>query len=240
MALQLADFRAPKDFSERLAAAPKVRSPRGDEDVRLHPEWCWEDALMTKHRGKSFLVTQALSELLAGKMFRASLFAAASSQAGLFIWPVKLNAESAVEAAKAATTRWCCIRWDMNTEQTCPACQQPLPDNAPEGLCPECLMRGGLPSGMEIGTATTTSDLRGSGDERFVPPTVEEIARFFPQLEVLAFIGQGGMGAVYKARQKQLDRVVALRILPPGIGDDAAFAERFAREAITTRQKWLK
>ncbi len=39
------------------------------------------------------------------------------------------------------------------------------------------------------------------------------------------------MGAVYKARQKQLDRIVALKILPPGIGDDPAFAERFTREA---------
>ncbi len=119
----------------------------------------------------------------------------------------------------------------MNAEQTCPACQRPLPDNAPQGLCPQCLMKGGLPSGMEIGAATTASDPGRAGDERFVPPTVEEIARFFPQLEVLAFIGQGGMGAVYKARQKQLDRVVALKILPPGIGDDAAFAERFGREA---------
>jgi serine/threonine protein kinase len=50
-------------------------------------------------------------------------------------------------------------------------------------------------------------------------------------LEILELIGRGGMGAVYKARQKQLDRVVALKILPPGTGHDAAFAERFAREA---------
>src|ERR1019366_5576742 len=63
------------------------------------------------------------------------------------------------------------------------------------------------------------------------PPSVTELAVKFPQLEILELIGKGGMGAVYKARQRQLDRVVALKILPPGIGDEPAFAERFAREA---------
>ena len=62
-------------------------------------------------------------------------------------------------------------------------------------------------------------------------PTLEELVKPFPELEILGFIGQGGMGAVYKARQKALDRVVALKILPPGIGGDPSFAQRFAREA---------
>ena len=51
------------------------------------------------------------------------------------------------------------------------------------------------------------------------------------EFEILELIGRGGMGAVYKARQATLDRLVALKILPQSLCRDESFVERFSREA---------
>ena len=62
-------------------------------------------------------------------------------------------------------------------------------------------------------------------------PSMGDVSAAFPQFEIKEFIGQGGMGFVYRVRQPGLDRTVALKILSPDLGHDPAFAERFSREA---------
>jgi predicted Ser/Thr protein kinase len=108
---------------------------------------------------------------------------------------------------------------DKQMPSKCPQCGATLPAGALEGLCPACLLKQGTETGPPPESAP------------FQPPTVEEVARLFPQLEILGFIGKGGMGAVYQARQPALDRLVALKILPPQAAGGPGFAERFNREA---------
>lgn len=73
----------------------------------------------------------------------------------------------------------------------------------------------------------------GSSVGQWTPPTDEEMARLFPQYEMLGMLGRGGMGAVYKARQVALDRFVAIKLLPLEVSVDPEFADRFVREAQT-------
>ncbi|MEO5802196.1 MAG: serine/threonine-protein kinase, partial [Verrucomicrobiota bacterium] len=102
----------------------------------------------------------------------------------------------------------------------CPKCGASIPTEAPQGLCPKCLL-------LEISTPT---DAGQDANSKSIPPTRDELAAAFPHLEILELIGQGGMGFVFKARQPKLDRFVALKILPQSLAADPAFAERFSRE----------
>ena len=117
----------------------------------------------------------------------------------------------------------------MSEATRCPQCQAEIPAGAPEGLCPQCLLGAAMKPSTQNADAGTAGFSPSAS--KFVPPTPEALQAALPSLEVLQLLGQGGMGAVYKARQPGLDRFVAVKILPPEISRDPAFAERFTREA---------
>lgn len=120
-------------------------------------------------------------------------------------------------------------------KQTCPDCGTELAPGGIHGLCPVCLMQQGLlisvVDGQSLSHSASQAGRNLRDPQRHPAPSIQELQGEFEQLELLELIGQGGMGAVYKVRQKGLGRMAALKILPRELGAGENFARRFTREA---------
>ena len=100
--------------------------------------------------------------------------------------------------------------------RTCPACGTLVDEGDAQGLCPGCLLREGLKAAVPA--------------EMEHPLAAGLRAAIGGQYEIVRLLGRGAMGAVFLARERALEREVAIKVLPPeGSGDDGQ--ERFRREA---------
>lgn len=105
-----------------------------------------------------------------------------------------------------------------NVKRVCAECGATVFADAPQGVCSVCLFRTGLAS------------LDNEDDEAF-EPTVARMLKDFGDYELLEEIGRGGQGVVYRAQQKSLNRIVALKVIGLAHWATEAHVKRFRLEA---------
>jgi eukaryotic-like serine/threonine-protein kinase len=95
-----------------------------------------------------------------------------------------------------------------------------LSSEARQGLCPRCLF-------LDLATAPEAMEDAPPG----LGPEAECVLRHFGDYDLLEEVGRGGMGVVYKAWQRSLKRLVAIKMLAPGVEPNPEFIQRLRSEA---------
>jgi tetratricopeptide (TPR) repeat protein len=119
-----------------------------------------------------------------------------------------------------------CAAKNPSEASHCGKCHTPLPGASPQ----ETLNEGGVPEAWSAAATPRPAGIADAIDELEIGTVLAD------RYEILQLLGRGGMGAVYKARDTELDRIVALKLIRPELARNPEILRRFKQELILARQ----